>query len=218
MNTEASETRTRILEAAAAVFAEHGFSATTIRMISGRAKVNLAAVNYHFGNKEGLYREVLRYARQCAYQRYPLTYGLTDDATPEHRLYAFIHSFLLRTSTDKRNLGFGTLVMRELVEPTNALDMLVDEGIRSMFAQLVAIVRMLTGDDADEDLILACSRSIISQCLFYLFSRPVISRMASEHNFDTENMGMIAEQIMFFSLNALKSISRIRKDQNSPPI
>jgi TetR/AcrR family transcriptional regulator, regulator of cefoperazone and chloramphenicol sensitivity len=217
MDTEQSKTRIRILEAAAAIFAEHGFAATTIRMICGSAQVNLAAVNYHFGNKEGLYREVLRHARKCAYQRYPLTYGLTDDAAPEHRLFAFIHSFLLRTSGDERNLGFGTLVMRELVEPTDALDMLIDEGIRSMFGQLVEIVRVLMGEDADEDLVLACSRSIISQCLFYLFSRPVISRMASEQKFDPENMGKIAEQIMFFSLNALKGISRNGKDRSHPP-
>lgn len=207
MDNETTETRKRILEAAAIVFAEHGFAATTIRMICGRAQVNLAAVNYHFGNKEGLYREVLRYVRQCAYDRYPPTCGLAGDATPEQRLHAFIRSFLLRTSGDERNLGFGTLVMRELVEPTTALDMLVDEGIRSLFGQLVDIVRAIIGDQEENGVVLACARSIISQCLFYLFSRPVISRMAPEQKFDHEDVAMITEQIMSFSLNALKGIS-----------
>lgn len=208
MDNETTETRKRILEAAAVVFAEHGFAATTIRIICSRAQVNLAAVNYHFGNKEGLYREVLRYVRQCAYDRYPLTYGLTDDATPEQRLHAFIRSFLLRTSGDVPNLGFGTLIMRELVEPTTALDMLVDEGIRSMFGHLVAIVRAIVGDQVEDDVVLACARSIISQCLFYLFSRPVISRMAPEQKFDHEDIEMISKQIMFFSMNALNVISQ----------
>jgi TetR/AcrR family transcriptional regulator, regulator of cefoperazone and chloramphenicol sensitivity len=210
MDTETTETRTRILEAAAVVFAEHGFAATTIRMICGRAQVNLAAVNYHFGNKEGLYREVLRYVRQCAYDRYPPTSGLTGEATPEQRLHAFIRSFLLRTSGDERNLGFGTLVMRELVEPTTALDMLVDEGIRSLFGQLVDIVRALMGDRVKQDMVLACARSIMSQCLFYLFSRPVISRMAPEHKFNPDNVEMISEQIMHFSLHALRGIAEKR--------
>lgn len=44
----------RILDAAEALFAEHGFDATSMRMITGRAEVNLAAVNYHFGNKQTL--------------------------------------------------------------------------------------------------------------------------------------------------------------------
>jgi AcrR family transcriptional regulator len=54
------ETRQRILDAAEALFVEHGFEATSTRMVTGAAQVNLAAVNYHFGSKEDLMREVLR--------------------------------------------------------------------------------------------------------------------------------------------------------------
>ncbi len=206
MNTELSETRTRILEAAASIFAEHGFAATTIRMICGLARVNLAAVNYHFGNKEGLYSETIRYLRRQAYDRYPTTYDLSPGASPEEKLLAFIRSFLLRTAFDERNLRFGTLVMREMVEPTSALDMMVDEGIRSLFGQLVDIVRSLMGETADEETVLACSRSVMSQCLFYLFSRSVITRMSSEHQFDQTDIDTISGQILSFSLHALDGL------------
>lgn len=54
------ETRSRILDAAESLFMEHGFDATSMRMITGRAAVNLAAVNYHFGSKEALIQEVFR--------------------------------------------------------------------------------------------------------------------------------------------------------------
>lgn len=47
-------TRTRILDAAESLFAHHGFEATSMRALTTTAKVNLAAVNYHFGSKEGL--------------------------------------------------------------------------------------------------------------------------------------------------------------------
>lgn len=56
----AGETRTRILDAALALFVAHGFEATSMRMITGAAGVNLAAVNYHFGSKDVLVQEVLR--------------------------------------------------------------------------------------------------------------------------------------------------------------
>jgi AcrR family transcriptional regulator len=56
----AHETRTRILDAAQALFVAHGFEATSMRMITGDAGVNLAAVNYHFGSKDVLVREVLK--------------------------------------------------------------------------------------------------------------------------------------------------------------
>jgi len=53
-----ADTRERILRAAEALFMDRGFASTSLRMITARAKVNLAAVNYHFGSKEALIREV----------------------------------------------------------------------------------------------------------------------------------------------------------------
>lgn len=52
------DTATRILDAAEALFVEHGFEATSMRMITQRAEVNLAAVNYHFGSKDALFQGV----------------------------------------------------------------------------------------------------------------------------------------------------------------
>ena len=52
-------TRARILDVAEQLFAEHGISATTIRMITDAARVNVAAVNYHFGGKDKLARAVI---------------------------------------------------------------------------------------------------------------------------------------------------------------
>src|SRR5580698_1226125 len=55
-------TRERILKAAERLFAERGYDGTSIRTIVAKAKVNQAAINYHFDGKDGLYREVLRAA------------------------------------------------------------------------------------------------------------------------------------------------------------
>ena len=55
-------TRERILKAAERLFAERGYDATSVRAIVAKARVNQAAINYHFAGKEGLYREVLRTA------------------------------------------------------------------------------------------------------------------------------------------------------------
>lgn len=206
MEKDTAETRLRLLETAAMVFAEHGFAAATIRMIAGHARVNVAAVNYHFGGKDGLYREVLRHVRRLAYERYPTTYGLNAGATPEERLHAYVRSFLLRTIGAESVPGFGVLMMREMVEPTSALDMIVDEGIRSLFDQLVAIVRLIMGEETAGDLVLACARSTMSQCVFYLFGRSVISRMAPERKFDPADIEKISAQITTFTLHALKGM------------
>jgi AcrR family transcriptional regulator len=55
-----ADTRTRILDATERLLTDHGFEATTLRMITAAAKANLAAVNYHFGSKEALIEEVFR--------------------------------------------------------------------------------------------------------------------------------------------------------------
>jgi AcrR family transcriptional regulator len=55
-------TRQALLDHATDVFAENGFDRASVREITGRATVNQAAINYHFGGKEALYREVLRLA------------------------------------------------------------------------------------------------------------------------------------------------------------
>jgi AcrR family transcriptional regulator len=55
-------TRERILKAARSLFADRGYQDTSIRAVVAKARVNQAAINYHFGGKDGLYREVLRAA------------------------------------------------------------------------------------------------------------------------------------------------------------
>jgi AcrR family transcriptional regulator len=54
------ETRTRILDAAEELFMQHGFGGTSMRQLTAKAGVNLAAVNYHFGSKDALIEAVFR--------------------------------------------------------------------------------------------------------------------------------------------------------------
>ena len=77
---QAEATRRALIEAATTVFAEQGYDAGSVRAITGRARANQAAITYHFGGKEGLYREVLRAAGHL--ERPP--FGLApDDASLE---------------------------------------------------------------------------------------------------------------------------------------
>src|SRR5580692_12209601 len=62
MTRPSEVTRERIMKAAERLFAERGYDGTSIRAIVAKARVNQAAINYHFDGKEGLYREVLRAA------------------------------------------------------------------------------------------------------------------------------------------------------------
>lgn len=56
---DSTDTKSKILDTAEELFMEHGFEATSLRLITTAAGVNLAAVNYHFGSKEELFQAVL---------------------------------------------------------------------------------------------------------------------------------------------------------------
>jgi AcrR family transcriptional regulator len=66
-----------------------------VREICQRAKANIAAVNYYFGDKERLYTAVLQYAFRYALQKYPPLLDVPDDAGAEVKLRAFVRSFML---------------------------------------------------------------------------------------------------------------------------
>ena len=206
-----AETRQRLLEAAGEVFAECGFRNATVREICLRAATNIASVNYHFGDKETLYTEVLQYAQTKVQEKYPSTMGISVKTPPEERLKAFVRSFLLRIFDKGPIAWHGKLMAREMIDPTAALDSLVEEKIRPQADQLAGIVRPLLGGKPSEELIRLCSCSVVSQCLFYHHCRPVVERLFPQQRFDPRNIETLAEHITRFSLAALKQMSRARK-------
>lgn len=199
-------TRRHLLEAAADVFAEAGFRDATVREICLRAGANIAAVNYHFGDKEQLYRAVLKETFLAAVTKYPVDSGLPPKATPEQRLRAFIQSFLLRIFSEGPSSRHGKLMAREMIEPTGALDAIVKEGIRPMSGALMAIVGDLLGRKADEKTRRLCAMSVVSQVLFYHHCRPVVVRIFPEMKFDEKSVEELAEHITAFSLAAIRNL------------
>jgi TetR/AcrR family transcriptional regulator, regulator of cefoperazone and chloramphenicol sensitivity len=201
-------TRERILEAAGEIFAENGFRYATVRDICKKADVNIAAINYHFGDKEKLYNSVLKYWREVAFQKYPLNLNIDEHKTPEEHLKAFIKSFLFRVLEDGRHSWFGKLVAREYVEPTKALDMLVEETIRPTTEFLSSIVRQMLEGPVNEEKIRFCCLSIVSQCLFFVYAKPVFKRLFNQNDFKPEEIEAIAGHITGFSIEAIKSLGR----------
>ena len=203
-------TRQHLLEAAGQVFAEVGFRAATVREICERAGANIAAVNYHFGDKERLYRAVLQGTYQSAIKKYPADYGLQANATAEERLRAFVHSLLLRIFSNGPSARHGKLMAREMMEPTGALDAVVREDIRPMAELLRTIVGELLGPGADDVTRRLCANSVVSQALFYHHCRPVVVRIHPDLKFDEAGIERLTEHITRFSLAAIKNLAKKR--------
>jgi len=204
-----AETRRHLLEAAGEVFAEYGFRNATVRAICRRADANLAAVNYHFGDKETLYAEVLRYAHARALAKFPLLLDLGPDAPPREKLRAFVKSFLLRTFDKGPNSWHGKLMSREMIEPTAALDALVDEGVRPIADQLWQIVAEVLACPASDPRVRLYAFSVVSQCVFYHHCRPVVSRLfPNEPPLDRAGIERLADHVASFSLTAMKHLTK----------
>ncbi len=86
-------TSERLLEVAGPIFAERGYHATTIREICAAAGANVAAINYHFGDKLGLYTEVLQQSVRAA-QLLAVHNALDPNTPPEEILRALIRARL----------------------------------------------------------------------------------------------------------------------------
>jgi TetR/AcrR family transcriptional regulator, regulator of cefoperazone and chloramphenicol sensitivity len=201
-----AETRRQLLEAASEVFAEAGFRHATVREICRRAGANIAAVNYHFGDKERLYAEVLRFAQARAFEKYPPFPNAASTAPPEEKLRAFVHSFLLRIFDDGPGAWFGKIMSREMVEPTRALDLLIQERLRPMAGQLRGIISEILGCPPGDERVRLCIFSIVSQCVFYHHCRTMILRLFPEQRLDAAAAELLAGHITRFSLAAMKHL------------
>lgn len=204
-----SETRARLLQAACAVFAAQGFRAATVREICGQAGVNVAAVGYHFGSKEALYAEALKASALRVVAQYPATGELADGAAWQDRLRVFIGAVFARMGAQGEQAWHGQMVSREMIEPTPALQGLVDEVIRPQAACLGAIVRDALGPAAPDAMVQAGARSVIGQCLFYHHCRPVLERLdpGAACAFGPAQMEVLAAQVADFSIAALQALS-----------
>ena len=202
------ETRQRLLEAAGEVFARQGFRNATIRKICRRARANLAAVNYHFGDKERLYLAVLVDAHSRAREKYPLFSADSADMPPALRLRAFIHDVMFSLLDEGMPAWYSKLMAREMIEPTSALDILVEKMLRPMAEKLGAIVRELLGAGVTADQVRYCQLSIISQCMHYRHARPVIQRLFPQQHYGPADIQALVDHITRFSLSALQGLAQ----------
>jgi len=200
------DTKRRLMDAAGEVFSKQGFKTATVRTICRMARANVAAVHYHFGGKDGLYAALLSEAFEAGLRRHPPDMGLPPDAPAEERLFAFIHSFLLRMLGEGRYAWCGKLVAREMHEPTQALDHIVERHILPLSTQLRGIVAEILGGGtrADDPLTRLCGMSIVGQCQYVFRSRAIVDRLAPGMSFDEAGIRALANHITRFSLCALK--------------
>jgi AcrR family transcriptional regulator len=207
MKPRDEETRERVLRAAAQLFADRGFKKVTVRDICRAARSNVAAVNYYFGDKSGLYREVLQRAIDTVRATSEAARVAGEGQPAEERLRRYIHVSLCRVVTDGHANWISRLIQREIADPTPAFDALVDQGIRPRIDDLSAIVADLLGCQPGDEGVARCVMSIHSQWILFA-TRPIATRLRTKFHLRNDSLDRVAEHITNFSLAGIQAMAR----------
>ncbi|HEX3644128.1 MAG TPA: CerR family C-terminal domain-containing protein [Vicinamibacterales bacterium] len=202
-----TETRERLLRAAERLFADRGFKKVTVRDICRAARANVAAVNYHFGDKLGLYREVMQAAIDGMRGTNDAARQAGEGQPPEEQLRRYIAIFVHRLLTPG-NDTVHRLITREMNDPTPALDALVEQGVRPRVEYLSGLIAAIIGADPGDLRVLRCVASVQSQTLAYM-PNPIAARLGLANKPTPANLDEIADHIAEFSLAGVHAVGRV---------
>lgn len=199
-------TRARLLAEAERLFSERGFKGVTVREICRVARANVAAVNYHFGDKLGLYREVLQGAAQAMRETSDAAREAGTGQPPEEQLRRYIHVFLHRLLRGGRE-SIHRLITREMNEPTPALDTLVEHGVRPRVEYLSGVIAQILRCDPRDPRVLRCVASVQAQAVSY-FPNPIAARLGLAFKPTPAQVEKVARHIAAFSIAGVRAIGR----------
>jgi TetR/AcrR family transcriptional regulator, regulator of cefoperazone and chloramphenicol sensitivity len=198
------ETRERLIEVSARLFAERGFSKVTVREICQRADANVAAVNYHFGGKHGLYQEIVDSAIRTMQSTTDEIRKAGAKLPPEAQLAVFVRIFLSRV-VQHRDGWIHQLMMHEIRDPTPALDRVMKSVVRPRLNYLGEVIARMLHCSPDDERVQYSVMSVQVQCLAMLNER-----IAQFQPFavTTKRIDALAEHITRFSLAGIKALKR----------
>lgn len=199
-------TKKKILLAAGPIFAQKGFRAATVREICDSASVNLASINYYFGDKRQLYIDTVIYARQMRAQQVPEPERLPGTSA-EQQLHQYVAMLLNRMVAMQSAPWQVRLLMREVIQPTDACRKMVQEYFRPFLQGLTNLIDEIVGSELPPEKRLQLAFSIVGQCMYYRFAGDLTAVILEEEGFESGfAIDDLVEHVTDFSLSALLSI------------
>jgi len=168
MTRAAERTRSALVEAAIAVFAEKGFSGGSVRDITRKAQANQGAINYHFGGKEGLYREVLR-ATFLAFGEFNLLdAGTLDTVSPHEALRLFVRQLLLPLLKRNQLARYIRIMNWEILQRSEVFQELATTENASLLPLTEKLVRKFLGENADPEAVAVTTLWLVHQGFIFV--------------------------------------------------
>ena len=201
---DGEKTKQKLLDAACEVFAEKGFHAAKITDICHRAGANVAAVNYHFGDKDTLYVAVWRQVMEEFLSSIEMP---PNGLSPEEQLGFAIHRIIRKIlPVDHKSDHFRRMELMELANPTGLIDEIWKEIIAPRKQEMHRIIRNILGPDASEDSVTLCEMSVINQLRGYILLQTSGLDATFIEDRTPERANEIAEHISCFSIAGIRAV------------
>lgn len=196
----AKTTSDKIIKAASRAFAEAGFQGASVRQIVARADVNQAAINYHFGSKEELYRAVLQKSLEVLMQ---------DEATPaqddsrEAALRRFVrqqlHPMIARDESSDYLRIFGW----ETVRPSPVFRKFMATEAAPFFASVMALVRRFLPDGASDQEAVLGALWLFGQCSIFVRNKEQLANPPLSLKVDNSLLESLVDTITGWAISGL---------------
>ncbi|MGD7653401.1 MAG: CerR family C-terminal domain-containing protein [Verrucomicrobiales bacterium] len=196
-------TKDRLLHAAKDVFGAHGYEGTTVQMIAAAAGANIAAINYHYGSKAGLYAEYVAGHLEEAMERMPV---LADKPTdPKGQMRKFVGWFFerFRPESPLRRLNQDMAAMKRDFTAT-----IMEKVIKPEFENSRELVTALLPDDAPEENIRCWIKCVISLCTGPIHGAHLYPELFPGTRFDEAEIQHQSEHVARFILDGIAADGR----------
>jgi AcrR family transcriptional regulator len=199
-------TKQKLIKVAIRVFAEKGFRDATVRQICKQAgTANINAVNYYFGSKEQLYKQILEFIFAEYDQQAPADF---PDRSPEEQLHIYIATFCkILYGEGESDSDTTAILVEEFTRPSPFLEEMVDTFNRPRVERLLKTIKGLLGGGATDDMARDCLVSVSGQLLYYSFARPVFSRIFPDY-FTENSHEQWAAHVFKFTMGGIEAYKR----------
>ncbi len=204
-------TRERLLDAGEELFARNGFDPTSVREITTLAGCNVAAVNYHFGGKASLYREVFRRRLGALREQRISSLELVlaeagEQATLELVLRTFTTAFLEPLVGRSYGRLLMQLIGQEMQNPHLPHQVFLDEMVRPVKQALISAVLKVC-PELDPAALPLSVQSVMAQLVYVVHARRMFAD-SDEDGLAGRDLGVVVDHIVQFSAAGIRSLPR----------
>lgn len=203
-------TRARLIDAGARIFSARDFAAVTTRELAVAAGANQAAILYHFGSKEDLYRAVAEHVAERA--RAALTGACAaandarhsrDRASSMEALHTVLRALTHGLITMAADGAIVDFIVREQAQPGLGFDILYTGYIGEMHGCITDLVALATGRALDDRSAIIDAHAIIGMALSFAVARATFHRRARSHRYTSRDVEALADRVAELGCHAV---------------